>query len=128
MIPARAVLARNTKNAADNKNMQLKNLRKFIRKEDKRLRKQYGNYKDDEKRILARTVKLMEELGELSNEVLSYNSMQRKDKLDKYKANNLSEEFADVIITTFLLAEVLGVDVEKSLRQKIKKIDKRYNN
>lgn len=106
--------------------MQLKGLRKFIKKEDKRLRKHYGNYKDEEKRILARTVKLTEELGELCDEVLSYNSMQRKDKLDNHDANNLSEEFADVVITTLLLAEVMNVDIEKALKRKIDKINKRY--
>ncbi|MCX6795980.1 MAG: hypothetical protein NTW06_00600 [Candidatus Falkowbacteria bacterium] len=106
--------------------MQLKDLIKFIKKEDKRLRKHYGNYKDEEKRILVRTIKLTEELGELCDEVLSLNSMQRKDKLDKYDVNNLSEEFADVLITTLLLAEVMKVDIEKALKQKIRRIDKRY--
>jgi NTP pyrophosphatase (non-canonical NTP hydrolase) len=107
--------------------MQLKDLIKFIRKEDKRLRERFGNYKDGEKRILARTVKLTEELGELCNEVLNFNAMQRKEKLDKYDADNLSDEFADVLITTLLLAEVMKVDIEKALKQKIRKIDKRYD-
>jgi len=106
--------------------MQLKDLIKFIKKEDKRLREYYGNYKDEEKRILARTVKLSEELGELCDEVLSFNVMQRQDKLAKHDANNLSEEFADVIITTLLLAEVMNVDIEKALKHKMQKINKRY--
>jgi len=106
--------------------MQLKELKKFIKKEDSRLKKHYGNYQDNDKRILARTVKLTEELGELCDEVLKSNSMQRKDKLDKYNENDLIDEFADVIITTLLLAEVMKVDIEKALKQKIKKINKRY--
>lgn len=106
--------------------MRLKDLKKFIRKEDQRLRKYYGSYKDEEKRMLARTVKLAEELGELCDEVLSYNSLQRKSKLDKNDADNLSEEFADVVITTLLLAEVMKVDIEKALKSKIDKINKRY--
>ena len=106
--------------------MRLKDLEKFIKKEDKRLRKSYGNYKDEEKRILARTVKLTEELGELCDEVLAYNSFQRKDKLDKHDVNNLPGEFADVVITTLLLAEVMKVDIEKALKDKIKKINVRY--
>lgn len=106
--------------------MEFKNLIKFITKEDKRLREYYGNYKDEEKRILARTVKLTEELGELCDEVLSFNSLQRQDKLDKHDVNNLSEEFADVLITTLLLAQVMNVDIEKALKQKMEKIDKRY--
>ncbi|MDD2807089.1 MAG: MazG nucleotide pyrophosphohydrolase domain-containing protein [Patescibacteria group bacterium] len=106
--------------------MQMEDLKKFIKKEDQRLRKYYGNFEDEEKHILARTVKLTEELGELCDEVLSYHSLQRQDKLDKRDANNLSEEFADVVITTFLLAEAMKVDIEKALKQKIVKINKRY--
>ncbi len=106
--------------------MQFKNLKKFIKTEDRRLRVKYGNYKDEEKRILARAVKLTEELGELCDEVLAFNSFQRKDKLVKRDADNLPEEFADVVITTLLLAEVMGVDIEKALKVKIEKINKRY--
>ena len=106
--------------------MELKDLKKFIKKEDKRLRASYGNYKDEEKRILARTVKLAEELGELCDEVLAYNSFQRKDKLAKHDVNNLPEEFADVLITTLLLAEAMKVDIDKALKTKIEKINKRY--
>jgi len=108
--------------------MQIIDLKEFIKKEDQRLRKYYGNYPDEEKRILARTVKLAEEMGELCDEVLAYNSMQRKDKLDKLEDDNLSEEFADVVITTLLLAEVMRVDIEKALERKIEKIHKRYEN
>jgi NTP pyrophosphatase (non-canonical NTP hydrolase) len=107
--------------------MQLKDLIKFIKKEDLRLKKYYSSFTDNEKRILARTVKLTEELGELCDEVLSYSSLQRKDKLDKHDPNNLGDEFADVVITTLLLAEVMEVDIEKALKVKIKKINKRYN-
>lgn len=106
--------------------MQMEDLKKFIKKEDQRLIKYYGNFKDEEKHILARTVKLTEELGELCDEVLSHYSLQRQDKLDKRDTNNLSEEFADVVITTFLLAEAMKVDIEKALKQKIVKINKRY--
>jgi len=106
--------------------MEFNDLKKFIKIEDKRLRGRFGNYKDEEKRILARTVKLGEEFGELCDEVLGYNSFQRQEKLDNRDAENLGEEFADVMITILLLAEVMGIDVEKSLESKINKINKRY--
>lgn len=106
--------------------MDLKVLLKFIETEDGRLKKYYSVCADQEKRILAQTVKLSEELGELCNAVLAFNSMQRKEKLDKYKAENLSEEFADVLITTLLLAKAMDVDMEKALDEKINKISKRY--
>jgi len=71
-------------------------------------------------------VKLAEEFGELCDEVLAYNSMQRKDKLDNIVEGNLAEEFADVIITSLLLANAMNVDIEKALEKKMEKIDKRY--
>ena len=104
--------------------MELKNLLKFIEIEDERLKKHYG-YSDQEKRVLARTVKLTEELGELCDEVLAYNSLQRKQKLDNHDKENLPEEFADVIITTLLLAKAMDVDIEKALENKIEKLKKR---
>ncbi|MCK4634981.1 MAG: pyrophosphatase [Candidatus Aenigmarchaeota archaeon] len=107
--------------------MKLKDLLKFIEIEDKRLRKYYGSYPDEEKRILARTVKLTEELGELCNDVLAHNSLQRKQKLDELDKENIQEEFADVLITTLLLANVMSVDIEKALERKIEKINKRYD-
>lgn len=98
----------------------------FIKKQDGRLRRRFGAYPDEEKRVLARTVKLAEEFGELCNEVLSHNAMQRPDKLVKHNGETLAEEFADVIITTWLLAETLGVDIPVALEQKIKKLDERF--
>ena len=106
--------------------MEFKDLLKFIEIEDERLKEYYGGYSDQEKRILARTVKLTEELGELCNEVLAYNSLQRKQKLDNHDKENLPEEFADVIITTLLLAKAMNIDIEKALERKIEKINKRY--
>ena len=106
--------------------MKLKELLKFIEIENERLKKYYGGYSDQEKRILARTVKLTEELGELCDEILAHNSMQRKQKLDNYNKDNLPEEFADIIITTLLLAKAMNVDIEKALKRKIEKVNKRY--
>ena len=106
--------------------MELKELLKFIEIEDERLNKQYSGCSNQEKQILARTVKLGEELGELCNEVLAYNSLQRKQKLDNYNKENLPEEFADVIITTLLLAKSMNVDIEKALEKKVDKVNKRY--
>ncbi len=103
--------------------MELIEFKKFIKALDEKLKD--ASY-DKEKRILARTVKLSEELGELANDVLSFNADQRDEKLDAYDASNLPQEFADVIITTLLLAESMGVDVEKGIESKIEKIKKRY--
>jgi len=101
-------------------------LLQWVDLEDKRLRERFGNYPDEEKRILARTVKISEELGELCDEVLSFSAMQRQEKLDKHEGDNLSAEFADVLITTLLLAKTMGVDVRTALEKKIDKINTRY--
>jgi NTP pyrophosphatase (non-canonical NTP hydrolase) len=106
--------------------MEFKELLKFIEIEDERLQKYYGGYGDQEKRILARTVKLTEELGELCDEVLAFNSLQRKEKLDNHDKENLPQEFADVIIVTLLLAKAMNVDIEKALEKAIEKVNKRY--
>ena len=108
--------------------MEMKTLLQFIDSQDKKLIKYFGGSADQEKRILARTVKLAEELGELCNEVLAFNGDQRKDKLDKHSLDNLAEEFADVLITTLLLAKSMDVDIPTALKNKIEKINKRFEN
>lgn len=105
--------------------MDMKDLLKFIEVESERLRKYYPKI-DEDKIILAQTIKLTEELGELCSEVLAHNSLQRKQKLEDYDKNNIREEFADVVITALLLARSMNVDIEKALEAKIEKINKRY--
>jgi NTP pyrophosphatase (non-canonical NTP hydrolase) len=105
--------------------MELGNLLRFIETEDEKLKKRYSRYVNEEEVILARTVKLGEEFGELCEEVLAYNLLQRKQKLDNCDKENLPEEFADVIITTLLLAKTMNVDVEKALEEKMQKLNHR---
>lgn len=78
---------------------------------------------DIDKETYARAIKLIEEVGELFELILENDNLQRKDKqIDKGK---LSEEFADVIITTMMLAERMQVDVEDALAKKIQKVIER---
>ena len=104
----------------------MKKLLKWVKKESERLEKDHKRYPDQDKQIFARTIKLGEEFGELCQEVLFHSYRQRKSKMDKFKKENLPDEFADVLITTLLLAQEMNVDIEKALEDKIKKIDKRY--
>ncbi|MFC1644775.1 MazG nucleotide pyrophosphohydrolase domain-containing protein [Patescibacteria group bacterium] len=106
----------------------MKKILEFIDVQDERLRKTHDNYLDEEKRALARMVKLSEEVGELADEVLSFNSMQRDDKIEKHSIESVSGEVADVLITTLLLAKVMKVDVEDALEKKIKALNKRFEN
>ena len=103
--------------------MTFQEFREFIQTEMARIEKRLGHL-DREKRLLAYTVKTSEEQGELSEALLSYLSLQRKDKVQNGK-DELAGEVADVIITTALLGEALGIDVEKCLEDKIAKIRKR---
>jgi len=105
--------------------MTFKQLLQFIDSESKRLKKHKGKDVSQRERVLFRTVKLMEELGEFCNEIMASNGKQRDKKLKGYKKENLEGELADVIITTLLVAESLDINVEKSLEKKINKIKKR---
>ena len=104
----------------------MKKILKWVEKEGGRLEKATGRYPDQEKEIFARAIKLGEEFGELCQEILFHSALQRKSKMKKFKKENLSEEFADVLISTLLLAQEMNIDIEKALEDKIKKIDKRY--
>jgi NTP pyrophosphatase (non-canonical NTP hydrolase) len=102
-------------------------LKNFIETQDGRLKKTVENYPDEEKRVFARMIKLTEEVGELADEVLAESSFQRQEKLDVREKDNIEAELADVIITALLLAKTLGVDADKALRDKIDKINGRYD-
>ncbi|OHA17406.1 MAG: hypothetical protein A3H57_00955 [Candidatus Taylorbacteria bacterium RIFCSPLOWO2_02_FULL_43_11] len=106
--------------------MYSKEFKEFIDMQDGRLKTSIENYPDNEKAVFARMIKLTEEVGELADEVLAESSFQRQDKLAKREKGSLEAEFADVVITVFLLAKSLNLDIDKSLREKIAKINKRY--
>lgn len=103
----------------------MKDLLKFVDEEDQRLRNDI-NYADKTKRTLARTIKITEEVGELSDEVLSSLGLQRREKIDNHTRQKLEDEFADVLFVTLLLAKVMDVDIMKASERKGKKIEKYY--
>lgn len=104
--------------------MELQELLLFIEQEERRLRKTYPQLKTREMRMLIHTVKLSEEVGELCEEVLAASSVQRKKKLaartPTTSTRALEEEFADVIITTLIFGQSLGIDIEAALTEKMK--------
>lgn len=107
--------------------MKLSEVQEFAREENVRLLKNYYRDYDQEKRIYAAMVKITEEVGELGNEVLKHHNLQRSSKMIGHKEEHLGTEMADVVITVLLLADQLGIDLEKSLKQKIEKIENRYD-
>lgn len=107
--------------------MNFKELQEFTKEYNKKLEEKFGKYEDKEKLILSSTVKLTEELGELCDEVMAFNSRQRQEKLDQKKEENLPEEFADVVLAVFMLARDMDIDMDKALENKIQKIKGKYN-
>lgn len=105
--------------------MDIKALQEKVRFLNEAFRPQYKLYSPREKEILTKTVKLNEEVGELCNDILSILRLQRKAKLDKFDKRNIYEEFADVVITVMQLAVASGVDMERAVHDKIKKIEER---
>jgi len=101
-------------------------LMSFIEAEDGRLRARYGDQAKGNEWHLAHVVKIMEELGELAEQILAAQSLQRHEKDKTFNKEALGAEIADVLITTLLVARDLDVDVTRALEQKIAKIENRY--
>lgn len=90
------------------------------------LRIEFRTLTKKEKDVLMKTVKLQEEVGELANEILASLALQRKSKLAKFEKRNLYAEFGDVILATASLANTLGVDLDRAVRNKLEKILTHY--
>lgn len=101
-----------------------KDLFKFIDQVSKNLDKKFSEFSKKEK-ILSHSVKLTEEVWELSSEVLVSIWKARVEKLQNYSKSDLEAEFADVILTTLILAKDLDIDINKSLIDKINSINAR---
>jgi len=71
-------------------------------------------------------MKIVEELGELADEILTSMNLQRKSKIAKFSRENVEDEFADVMGSLILLAIELDIDVEKVMQKKIKFTRERF--
>lgn len=106
--------------------MELKDFKDFVSKESDRLQDSYLKGYDLEKRILHAAVKANEEMGELCDVTLKKIGAQRKSKLEELDQQEIEDEIADVMITTGILAHLMGINVETALISKMKKIDTRF--
>jgi NTP pyrophosphatase (non-canonical NTP hydrolase) len=111
------------KKKAKQNDLSFAELRVFIAEFDRFFRRKYRS--SNKERTLALSVKLAEETGEFCAVVLSALGQQRADKLKKFKVAHVADEAADVIITLFVLTEILGADISAGLRRKMKKIERR---
>ena len=98
--------------------MQLKKIITEYQKIGKFLNKRWP-LKDENQRIFARTMKIVEELGELSDEILTSMNLQRNSKIANFSRKNLEDEFADVFASLILLGIELNVDIEDVIKRKI---------
>lgn len=74
---------------------------------------------NDSRYLLLHSAKLMEESGELAEAVLLHiGEGQRKEKLDKFKEEDLGREIADVLIVALLIADTVGVDINNVIKEK----------
>jgi NTP pyrophosphatase (non-canonical NTP hydrolase) len=87
---------------------------------------QHWPLKDHNQRIFARTMKVVEELGELSDEILTSMNLQRDSKIARFSRENLEDEFADVFGSLVLLGGELDIDIEKVVERKIKFTKERF--
>lgn len=99
--------------------MDLQELKEFAAEQHRLLIKHY-TAKGNQPSVYATLAKVVEEVGELSEAMLTADALQRSEKLGKQ--TKLEYEVADVIISTLILAQALGVDIEKALDEKIAKI------
>lgn len=76
--------------------------------------------------VFARTMKIVEELGELSDEILSSMNLQRDAKVAKHTRSDLEDEFADVFASLILLALELDIDISTVMQRKIVYTKKRF--
>lgn len=75
--------------------------------------------------VMARSLKVQEELGELVNEILINMDLARKDKLENRDKENISKEWVDVLASVLLLGMELGVDFGDALEKRMKVIGER---
>lgn len=82
--------------------------------------------KNKDQRIFARTMKLVEELGELSDEILTSMNLQRESKIAKFSRKNMEDELADVMASVVLLATELEIDLDEIMERKIRYTNQRF--
>lgn len=98
--------------------MTIKELKEFVAWETGRLDEVFeGSFKE---KTLWAALKIAEEAGEVAEQAMCVCGYQRLVKiLENPGLDNLGKEIADVIIVAMILAERLGIDVEKSIKEKI---------
>ena len=107
--------------------MNLKSLQEKVRELNEKTKPHYKLYTQTEKEILTKTVKLNEEVGELSAEILKLINYKHHNNTEEQIRQNLLEEAADSIIQVFDILADLKYTKEELIEASEKKIDKWLN-
>ncbi|MCD6476596.1 MAG: hypothetical protein J7K26_00315 [Candidatus Aenigmarchaeota archaeon] len=105
--------------------MDMKELLGFINEEKIKLDEKVDI--SEKEKILTQVAKISEELGEFINEILLNLSLARDEKLQELDKKNINNEFADVIISSMIVAKLLNIDIESALENRIKILKERGN-
>ncbi len=107
--------------------MDLHELKDFAKKQNAWLARYYDVADiTTREQVCLQMVKVNEELGEFADALLSHYKGQRAEKLSDHDPENVAEEFADVIITLFVLADRMNIDAQTALEKTIKKLEERH--
>jgi len=82
--------------------------------------------KTKQQRTFARTMKIVEELGELADEILTSMNLQRNTKISQFTKQNIEDEFADVLASLVLLGIELDIDISEVIKRKIEFTRRRF--
>jgi NTP pyrophosphatase (non-canonical NTP hydrolase) len=105
----------------------VRDLNEWAKMQSGRLRRALGSdARSQPAFVLAQAAKLSEEVGELQAEVLGHAGCQRATKNQRFTAEPMSSELADVMICVAILASSHDIDLGKALASKIEKIDARH--
>ena len=105
--------------------MDFNELDRFLSKNLQNLQNKYHFKNKTDVNLLAKRLKISEEVGEFSENILKYLSYQRSEKLHTDVLSDIEEECADVVITACLVLKELELDPAEALAKKIAKISAR---
>lgn len=75
--------------------------------------------------VYLQAAKLVEEVGELHSQLLGRSGRQRPEKADQFGRLELESELADVVLSTAVLASILGVDLRSAVANKMSVVERR---
>lgn len=84
-----------------------------------------GLDRDSPTLLLAQAVKLSEEVGELHAKILGHIGMQRRDSERSFDIDAVGAEVADVTICAVVLSQLLGLNFEAALVNKLAVVNHR---